>query len=146
YVGSNGAGPSPMTPLPKEEGRKNENQAKKKSRITRYTIQTTPPYAILPESEKTILDVPSDGHNGAAVVFGHDGMLYVTTGDGTSDSDTNVVGQDMSTLLAKVLRIDVDHPAPGKSYSVPKDNPFLARPGARPEIWALGLRNPWRMC
>jgi glucose/arabinose dehydrogenase len=145
YIGSNGAGPSPTTPLPKE-GKKHEEMAKKKSRITRYTMQTMSPFRITPGSEKTILDVPSDGHNGAAVAFGHDGMLYVTTGDGTSDSDTNVVGQDMSTLLAKVLRIDVDHPASGKSYSVPKDNPFLTHPGARSEIWALGLRNPWRMC
>ncbi len=86
--------------------------------------------------------------------FGHDGMFYVTSGDGTSDSDTNVVGQDMSTLLAKVLRIDVDHPDPGKQYSVPKDNPFVnwraegrepSEKPARPEIWALGLRNPWRL-
>jgi len=60
-------------------------------------------------------------------------------GDGTSDSDTNVVGQDMSSLLAKVLRIDVDHPDPGKAYSVPKDNPFVDMKGARPEIWSLRL-------
>ena len=73
-------------------------------------------------------------------------MLYITTGDGTTDSDTNIVGQDMSTLLAKVLRIDVDHPDPGKAYSVPKDNPFVDMKGARPEIWSLGFRNPWRMC
>ena len=144
YVGSNGASLSPMTPLVKEEGKK--EKAKKKTRVTRYTMQTKPPYAIVPKSEKPIIDVVSNGHNGAALVFGHDGMLYITTGDGTSDSDTDVVGQDMSTLLAKILRIDVDSPAPGKAYSVPKDNPFVTMKGARPEIWALGLRNPWRMC
>jgi len=63
-------------------------------------------------------------HNGGDMVFGHDGMLYVTSGDGTSDSDTNVVGQDMGSLLAKVLRIDVDGAPEGKSYAVPKDNPL----------------------
>ncbi|HZZ78323.1 MAG TPA: PQQ-dependent sugar dehydrogenase [Gemmataceae bacterium] len=119
---------------------------KKKTRIVRYTMQTKPPYKVIPGSAKTIIEVLSNGHNGGAPVFGHDGMLYITTGDGTSDSDTNVVGQDMSSLLAKILRIDVDHPDPGKMYSVPKDNPFVNMKGARPEIWALGYRNPWRMC
>jgi uncharacterized repeat protein (TIGR03806 family) len=119
---------------------------KKKTRIVRYTMETKPPYKIIPGSEKTIIEVLSNGHNGGAPVFGHDGMLYITTGDGTTDSDTNIVGQDMSSLLAKVLRIDVDHPDPGKAYSVPKDNPFVNMPGARPEIWSLGYRNPWRMC
>ncbi len=145
YVGSNGETASPLTP--KVEGKKKkEDRDKKKTRVTRYTMQTKPPYDIIPKSEKVIIDVVSNGHNGAALVFGHDGMLYVTTGDGTSDSDTDVVGQDMSTLLAKILRVDVDHPAPGKAYAVPKDNPFVNMKGARPEIWALGLRNPWRMC
>jgi uncharacterized repeat protein (TIGR03806 family) len=119
---------------------------KKKTRIFRYTMKTKPPYEIIPGSEKLIIEVLSNGHNGGAPVFGHDGMLYITTGDGTTDSDTNVVGQDMSSLLAKVLRIDVDHPDPGKAYSVPKDNPFVNMKGARPEIWSLGYRNPWRMC
>jgi uncharacterized repeat protein (TIGR03806 family) len=119
---------------------------KKKTRVIRYTMQTKPPYDIVAGSAKTIIEVVSNGHNGGAPVFGHDGMLYITTGDGTSDSDTNVVGQDMSSLLAKVLRIDVDHPEPGKAYSVPKDNPFIGMKGARPEIWSLGYRNPWRMC
>src|SRR5207249_2943052 len=77
--------------------------------------------------------------------FGHDGMMYVTSGDGTSDSDTNLAGQDMTKLLSKVLRIDVDHPDPGKTYSVPKDNPFVGVKGIVPETWAYGLRNPWRL-
>ena len=119
---------------------------KKKTRIVRYTMETKAPYKIIPNSEKLIFEVVSNGHNGGAPVFGHDGMLYITTGDGTTDSDTNVVGQDMSSLLAKVLRIDVDHPDPDKNYSVPKDNPFVNMKGARPEIWSLGYRNPWRMC
>jgi uncharacterized repeat protein (TIGR03806 family) len=72
-------------------------------------------------------------------------MLYITSGDGTSDSDRNLRGQDLGHLTAKVLRIDVDHPADGRNYSVPPDNPFVGVAGARPETWAYGLRNPWRM-
>ena len=119
--------------------------AEHKTRVTRYTMERTAPYRLDPKSAKEIISWHSDGHNGGALRFGHDGMLYVTTGDGTSDSDTNIVGQDMSKLLAKVLRIDVDHPAPGKAYTVPRDNPFVHLKGARPEIWAYGLRNPWRI-
>jgi uncharacterized repeat protein (TIGR03806 family) len=118
----------------------------KKTRVFRYTMETKPPYNIVPDSKKLIIEVLSNGHNGGAPVFGPDGMLYITTGDGTSDSDTNVVGQNMASLLSKVLRIDVDHPDPGKAYSIPKDNPFVNMKGARPEIWSLGYRNPWRMC
>lgn len=118
--------------------------------ISRYTMDRKPPYAIDPASEKRILKWDSNGHNGHACVFGHDGMLYITTGDGTSDSDDDNVGQDMTTLLAKVLRIDVDNVSEedakaGRAYSVPKDNPFTSLAGARPETWAYGLRNPWRM-
>src|SRR5262249_55236822 len=87
----------------------------------------------------------SDGHNGGDLCFGPDGLLYVTSGDGTSDSDANLTGQDLTKLLAKVLRIDVDHPEAGKAYSVPKDNPFVDQQGVRPETWAYGLRNPWRI-
>lgn len=117
----------------------------KKTQVTRYTIDPRPPYTFDPKSAKVIIDWPSDGHNGGALAFGQDGMLYVTSGDGTSDSDTHIVGQDLSKLTAKVLRIDVDHPDPGKLYSVPKDNPFIGMKDVRPETWAYGLRNPWRM-
>ncbi|MBI2804227.1 MAG: PQQ-dependent sugar dehydrogenase [Planctomycetes bacterium] len=141
FVGSNGNTPTPMTTTPK-----GQKAGKKKTRLTRYTMQTKAPFKINPASEKVIIEVVSDGHNGAAPVFGPDGMMYLTTGDGTSDSDTDLVGQDMSTLLAKVLRIDVDRPAAPKNYSIPKDNPFINLKGARPEIWAVGLRNPWRSC
>jgi hypothetical protein len=103
------------------------------------------PYDFDPASETTIIDWPSDGHNGAAMGIGLDGMMYVTTGDGTSDSDTNLRGQEMSHLTAKVLRIDIERPAQGRMYSVPPDNPFVGRDGIAPETWAFGLRNPWRM-
>jgi glucose/arabinose dehydrogenase len=117
----------------------------KKTKITRYTVERTPPYKFDPKSEKLIIDWPSDGHNGGAAAFGLDGMLYVTSGDGTSDSDTNIAGQDMTKLLSKVLRIDVDHPDEPKAYSIPKDNPFYGKEGIRWETWAYGLRNPWRI-
>jgi glucose/arabinose dehydrogenase len=129
YVGMNG----PATGSPK------------RTRIVRYTIGRQPPYALDPASAATIIEWESDGHNGGAAAFGLDGMMVVTSGDGTSDSDTNVVGQGMDHLLAKVLRIDVDHPDPGKGYSVPPDNPFVGREGIRPETWAFGFRNPWRI-
>ncbi len=114
--------------------------------ITRYTMQTKPPFALDPQSATTILAWESNGHNGLAVTFGLDGTLFVTSGDGTSDSDTNLTGQRTDLMLAKVLRIDVDHPANGKLYSVPKDNPFVNDKRFVPETWAYGLRNPWRMC
>lgn len=115
-------------------------------RVTRYTLSPKPPYALDEKSGRTIVEWPSNGHNGAAVCFGLDGMLYVTTGDGTSDSDTNVMGQNTDTLLSKVLRVDVDHAANGKPYSVPKDNPFVSDSRFAPETYAYGLRNPWRIC
>jgi mono/diheme cytochrome c family protein len=72
-------------------------------------------------------------------------MMYVTTGDGTSDSDTDEMGQRIDTLMSKLLRIDVDHPADGKEYSVPKDNPWVGDKRYAPESWAYGFRNPWRI-
>lgn len=129
YVGGNGAP---------------EGGGKKQSRITRYTIERMPPFKLNPDSKQVIIEWESDGHNGAAIAFGLDGMLYVTTGDGTSDSDTNITGQGMNHLLAKALRIDIDNPDAGRAYSVPKDNPFIGMKGVRPETWAYGFRNPWR--
>jgi glucose/arabinose dehydrogenase/mono/diheme cytochrome c family protein len=117
----------------------------KKTRVMRYTMEAKPPYRLDPKSAKVIIEWDSDGHNGGDLAFGNDGLLYVSSGDGTSDSDTNHTGQDLSKLNAKVLRIDVDHPDPGRMYSVPKDNPFVGVKGARPETWAYGFRNPWRL-
>jgi len=127
-------------------GRKGWWDPRKHCFITRYTMQTKPPFKLDEQSATTILAWESNGHNGCAVTFGLDGMLYFTSGDGTSDSDTNVTGQRTDLYLAKVLRVDVDHPANGKAYSVPKDNPFVNDKRFVPEMWAYGLRNPWRMC
>lgn len=115
------------------------------TRVTRYTVDRQEPRRVLPGSAKLIIEWPSNGHNGGDLAFGVDGMLYVSSGDGTSDSDTNLRGQDLTELTAKVLRIDVHHPADGRAYAVPKDNPFVDMSGVRPETWAYGLRNPWRL-
>jgi putative heme-binding domain-containing protein len=115
------------------------------NRISRFTVARAAPHPCDPASEQIIIEWRSAGHDGGDLAFGLDGMLYISSGDGTSDSDGWVSGQDVSNLPAAVLRIDVDHPDAGRAYSVPPDNPFLRLPGARPEIWAYGLRNPWRL-
>ena len=84
-------------------------------------------------------------HNGGSIGIGPDGYLYFGMGDTGPQRDPQGHGQDMSILLGKLLRIDVDHPQPPLAYSIPKDNPFLGVAGARPEIWACGFREPWRM-
>lgn len=96
-------------------------------------------------SRKEIIKWDSNGHNGAAIAFGGDGLLFVTSGDGTMDSDTDLAGQNTSVLRAKVLRINADKPSGAVAYSVPADNPFTGNPKFAPETWAYGLRNPWRM-
>ncbi|GAA0519788.1 glucose dehydrogenase [Paractinoplanes deccanensis] len=83
-------------------------------------------------------------HNGGQVAFGRDGYLYWSTGDGGHANDPFKAGQDLGTLLGKIVRIDVNRACGAKPYCVPAGNPFVRTPGARPEIWLYGLRNPWR--
>lgn len=85
---------------------------------------------------------PYSNHNGGDLAFGPDGMLYVPLGDGGSGGDPGNRAQSLGSRLGKILRLDVDG---GDPYAIPKDNPFAKAPGARPEIWALGVRNPWRV-
>ncbi|HET8571365.1 MAG TPA: PQQ-dependent sugar dehydrogenase [Candidatus Limnocylindria bacterium] len=99
-----------------------------------------------PASERVLLtvDQPYANHNGGQLAFGPDGDLYIGLGDGGSGGDPQGNGQNTQALLGKVLRIDVDaEPAGGKAYAIPDDNPFASGRGA-PEVWAYGLRNPWR--
>lgn len=123
-------------------GPRSGERANWRALVMRFTINPDGP--IDPASGLEIMQWPSRGHNGTALEFGSDGMLFVTSGDGTSDSDTDLTGQRTDLFLAKVMRIDVDHPAPGKAYSVPPDNPWVDDPRFRPETWAYGFRNPWR--
>ena len=99
-----------------------------------------------PGSETLILEVeqPYANHNGGQIVFGPDGLLYVGLGDGGSAGDPRRNGQNTGTLLGAILRMDVSSLDSTGSYAIPTDNPFVGVEGARPEIWAYGLRNPWR--
>jgi glucose/arabinose dehydrogenase len=105
--------------------------------------------ALDPDSEVQLLHVkqPFANHNGGAVVFGPDGKLYISLGDGGSAGDPEGNGRNLKTDLAKILRIDVDVPeGSDPPYAIPSDNPYAAGPGgAKPEIWETGLRNPWRI-
>ena len=99
-----------------------------------------------PGSERVLLEVaqPFSNHNGGQIAFGPDGYLYIALGDGGSRGDPQGNGQDLGTLLGSILRIDVSTVDSTGAYAIPPDNPFVGRAGARPEIWAYGLRNPWR--
>ncbi|HXC61920.1 MAG TPA: PQQ-dependent sugar dehydrogenase [Nitrospiria bacterium] len=99
-----------------------------------------------PKSERVLLTIPQPypNHKGGNIVFGPDGYLYIGMGDGGSGNDPHGNGQNLSTLLGKMLRIDVNKKEKEKAYNVPRDNPFIGKKNAAPEIWAYGLRNPWR--
>ncbi len=109
--------------------------------IARYKVSSDPEKADA-TSARIILTVnqPYPDHNGGEIAFGADGYLYIGLGDGGNPDDPLRNGQNLDTLLAKILRIDID----GTPYKVPADNPFVNQSGAKPETWAYGLRNPWR--
>ena len=117
------------------------------TRVSRFRVTRTDPPRIDPASEEIVLSFLQGGHNGGDLHFGPDGMLYISTGDAANPNppDPFNTGQDISDLLSSILRIDVDRKDEGKNYAIPKDNPFVAMKGARPEVWAYGFRNPWRM-
>ncbi len=117
------------------------------TRVSRFRVTDADPPRLDPNSEKVLLTWLAGGHNGCDLHFGNDGFLYISTGDGTSPNppDGLDTGQDLSDLLGAILRVDVDREDKGRPYAVPPDNPFVKTSGARPEIWAYGFRNPWRM-
>ncbi|MFL6715204.1 MAG: PQQ-dependent sugar dehydrogenase [Burkholderiaceae bacterium] len=114
--------------------------------IERYSVSANPARAE-PASALRILSIPHaqfSNHNGGLLRFGPDGYLYVGTGDGGGEADPFVNAQNTGVLLGKLLRIDVSGTSAGTPYAIPATNPFLDQPGKRAEIWAYGLRNPWR--
>ncbi len=112
------------------------------TRVVRYTVTADPEVAD-PASARPVLTQaqPHPNHNGGMLAFGPDGYLYIALGDGGNANDPQGNAQNLATWLGKLLRIDVDL---GTPYAIPPDNPFVDSAGARPEIWAFGLRNPWR--
>jgi glucose/arabinose dehydrogenase len=131
--------------------------------IAEYTTKKGKPDQADMDSVRVIMKIefPYCNHHGGQIAFGPDGYLYIGVGDGGWEGDVVDAGQDKSTLLGKMLRIDVDHSTADKNYTIPADNPFITKPSqmvlfgvtelqfsqihpqAKPEIWAFGLRNPW---
>ena len=125
-------------------GKKNREDG---THIVRFRVTEENPPRLDLASGKLIYAWLSGGHNGGGLRFGPDGMLYIAAGDSADPDppDPLATGQNIGDVLASIQRIDVDHPDAGRAYGIPKDNPFVATPGARGEVWAYGFRNPWRI-
>jgi glucose/arabinose dehydrogenase len=117
------------------------------TRIVSFRVDPSDDDRVDPGSRVELLfvDQPYRNHNGGAVAFGPDGYLHIGMGDGGSGGDPHGNGQKLGTLLGKILRIDVDAGGGGSPYGIPADNPFVETSSARPELFAIGLRNPWRL-
>ncbi len=120
---------------------------KSKTHVSQFQMEDSTPPRLLVESEVEILTCDGGGHNGCTLLFDQKGYLYISLGDLAEPSppDRLETGQDISDLYSSILRIDVDHPSDGRNYSIPSDNPFIGLPKARPEVFAFGFRNPFRM-
>ncbi len=116
------------------------------TQISRFSVDAGDPDIADPGSELQLLNIlqPYTNHNGGCIQFGPDGYLYIGMGDGGSGGDPDDNGQNLMELLGKMLRIDVDNPGGGNNYGIPADNPYVGNPDALDEIWASGVRNPWR--
>lgn len=115
--------------------------------LARFSVSKANPNLADPASEKILIEVPKPfgNHNGGTVLFGKDGYLYLSIGDGGKGDDPYRNAQNLNSLLGKILRIDVSKEETGKPYAIPRDNPFVRRGDAKPEVFALGCRNTWRM-
>ena len=111
--------------------------------VVEFLASANPDSASATEREILFVAQPASNHNGGQIAFGPDGYLYIALGDGGGGGDTYRNGQNLGSLLAKILRLNIDS---GSPYSIPLDNPFVGRAGARDETWDYGLRNPWRFC
>jgi glucose/arabinose dehydrogenase len=111
--------------------------------VSSFRVMPGDPDQADPASETVLLtaEQPFTNHNGGRILFGPDGMLYIGLGDGGGGGDPGGRGQSLAELLGDILRVDVTS---GTSYTIPSDNPFAGRTDARPELWSVGLRNPWR--
>ncbi|RPI81580.1 MAG: hypothetical protein EHM42_10430, partial [Planctomycetaceae bacterium] len=118
--------------------------APKGSRVSRFTVDRTGDWSVNAFTEQIVIEWPSGGHNGGNMAFGPDGYLYIACGDGSGIADERQTGQKIDDLFACLLRIDVDHASGGENYAIPSDNPFVNTPGARPEVYAYGLRQLWK--
>lgn len=116
------------------------------TQISRFQVDSSNPNIADSNSEMPILSYEQheSNHNGGDLLFGPEGYLYISSGDGGEFGDPNHRAQSINELLGKILRIDIDNPSGGKPYGIPNDNPFVNTPDAKAEIWAYGLRNPWR--
>ena len=117
------------------------------TQISEFSVSASNPDIADPNSEVMLLTVsqPFSNHNGGTIAFGpQDGYLYIGLGDGGGGGDTNNNAQNPTLLIGKLLRIDIDSQSGGNNYGIPSDNPFISDPNTRDEIWATGLRNPFR--
>ncbi len=116
------------------------------TQISRFSVDSGNPDIADSGSELPIINVsqPQSNHNGGSIAFGPDGYLYIALGDGGGGNDVDNNAQNTLLLLGKMLRIDIDNPSGGNEYGIPADNPFVGNPDVLDEIWAIGLRNPFR--